>query len=79
MSEHNQRFDTFVQWLDKAPSWLTRRGPREHAVCFDTRGRVCTNGGDFGRARDDDAFPVRWMWPDQIAAMATGAVQGERL
>lgn len=71
MAEHNQRFDSFQEWVNKASSWLTRRGKFERAVCFDAKGRWCGCGGDFMRARDDNAFPVRWLWPDQVGALAT--------
>jgi hypothetical protein len=75
-----QRFDTFGEWVNRASSWLTAH-PRHHnsehntdgwnghhftAICFDTKGRVCRNGGDFMRARDEDCFPVRFIWPDQF-------------
>lgn len=76
MSEHNQQFDTFHEWVNKGRSWLTRRQrldssghPYNRAVCFDTKGRLVECGGDFMRARDEGAFPVRWLWPDQIAAI----------
>jgi len=74
MAEHNQQFDSFQEWVNKGRSWLTRRQridsndhPYNRAVCFDMKGRLVQNGGDFARARDEDAFPVRWLWPDQIA------------
>jgi hypothetical protein len=70
VAEHDQQFDSFQQWVNKASSWLTRRGQFVRAVCFDTQGRACPNGGAFMRARDEGAFPVRWLWPDQIAALA---------
>jgi hypothetical protein len=70
MSEHDQKFECFHTWVNKASSWLTRRGAHEKAVCIDTKGRVCRNGGDFMRARDDGSFPVRWLWPDDVAALA---------
>jgi hypothetical protein len=84
MSEHNQQFDSFEQWVNKASSWLTRHHEyydAEHskakgwagyhftAMCFDAKNRRCRNGGDFMRARDENAFPVRWIWPDQLPAM----------
>jgi hypothetical protein len=71
MAEHDQRFDTYAQWVNKAPSWLGRRGPHEKAVCLDTRNRLCAVGADFMRARDEEAFPVRWLWPEDVAALAT--------
>lgn len=76
-----QKFDTFDQWVSKASTWLTVhpdhnntehgntkgwRGNHFTAMCFDAKGRRCTNGGHFQRARDEDAFPVWWVWPDQI-------------
>ena len=70
MSEHDQTFEHFHTWVNKASSWLTRRGPYEHAICLDAKNRVCRNGGDFMRARDEGAFPIRWLWPDDVAAQA---------
>ena len=65
MSERNQQFDTYEQWVNKASSWLTRfEGP---AICVDAKGRYCRIGRDFMRARDDGGFPIRWYWPHQIA------------
>lgn len=71
MAEHNQRFETFDMWVNKASSWLTRRGPNVKAICYDAKGRLCTRGADMMRARDEGAFPVRWLWPDQVAELAT--------
>ncbi|WP_420104526.1 hypothetical protein [Bosea sp. (in: a-proteobacteria)] len=83
-----QRFDTFDQWVSRASSWLTRhpehnntelgeeKGWRGHhftAMCFDTLGRRCRNGGDMMRARDEGAFPVWWIWPDQIVEIVSRA------
>lgn len=73
MAEHNQEFETFETWVNKAPSWLTQRGKNERAICFDTAGRHCCCGGDMMRARDEGTFPVRWLWPDQVAEMASKA------
>jgi hypothetical protein len=66
MAEHDQKFETFDRWVNKASSWLTRRGPDDHAICYDTKGRLCRNGADFMRARDEGAFPVQWVWLDQV-------------
>ncbi len=59
-------FTSYQQWVNKAASWLggkrsdgARHSPRFEGVCVDARGRVCANGGDFMRARDDGSFPVR--------------------
>ena len=76
----DQMFVSFDQWVGRATSWLTshaeyhntehgRNGWRGHhftALCFDSFGRRCRQGADFQRARDDGAFPVWWVWPDQI-------------
>jgi len=77
----SQYFENFNQWVNHASSWLTchadynntehgeAKGWRGHhftAMCFDSLGRRCRNGADFKRARDEDAFPVWWIWPDQI-------------
>lgn len=45
------------------------RGAHFTALCFDQKGRRVRNGGDFQRAEDDGAFPVYWIWPDQIDAL----------
>jgi len=75
MAEYNQQFDTFQQWVNKASSWLTRRGSGISVICYDTKGRVCRIGGDFMRARDEGAFPVRWIWPEQAANLALRALE----
>ena len=78
----SQKFDTFDRWVNNASRWLTSH-PRHNegltyaepnpfkAVCFDAKVRLCLNGGDFARARDENTFPVYWLWPDQIGAVAT--------
>lgn len=68
MAEHNQQFDTFQQWVNKASSWLTRRD--DDVVCFDAKGRRCRIGADFMRADKEEAFPVRWIWLDEVPALA---------
>jgi len=70
MAEHNQQFKDITEWVNKGRSWLTRRGSHVHAICFDMKRRPILCGGDFMRARDEDAFPVRWLWPNQVARMA---------
>ena len=82
MAEHDQQFENFSQWVNKASSWLTRHpdyndGPNAfQAICFDAKGRLCRIGADFMRARDENAFPVRWVWPDQVAKLAYLAARG---
>lgn len=77
MAEHNQQFDSFQQWVNMAPYWLTGHPKYNErfyrAVCFDTKGRRCMVGADFMRARDEGTFPIRWWWPDQpIEELVTG-------
>lgn len=61
------QFNTFQAWVSHATRALTD-GPTNSlgmtlpAICVDAKGRRCTCGGDFMRARDDDAFPVRYFW-----------------
>lgn len=50
-------FRTFNQWVNKASGWIDGK-----AVCVDAKGRRCQIGGDFMRARDENAFPVRFFW-----------------
>jgi hypothetical protein len=45
------------------------RGHHFTALCFDQKGRRVRQGSDFQHAEDDDAFPVWWVWPDQIAGL----------
>lgn len=81
MAEHNQQFNNHDQWVNKASSWLTRHPeyrPQGHhdefrTICFDTKGRICRNGRDFARAHDEETFPVRWFWPDQVGPLAIAA------
>ena len=80
-----QAFVNHTDWVVRASRCLTShpqyrntendgpakgwRGPHFTALCFDQKGRRCRNGGDFQRAEDESAFPVWWVWPDQIAAL----------
>ena len=57
-AEPDGQFGTFTEWVNKATSWIGG----ENALCADARGRVCRNGGDFMRARDEGAFPVRFWF-----------------
>lgn len=87
----DQRFDTFNQWVAYASSWLTcheaynntehgdKKGWRGHhftAMCFDSVGRRVLCGADFQRAHDEGAFPVWWIWPDQIVPMLSARRTG---
>ena len=82
-----QSFSDFNEWVTLASRVLTAHeeyndtqhggdrsgwtGYHFTAMCFDQDGRRCRNGGDFMRARDEDKFPVWWVWPDQISELIT--------
>jgi hypothetical protein len=59
-------FSDFHDWVSFASKWLTvatdSNGMPLSAICVDTLGRRCANGGDFMRARDEDTFPVRYFF-----------------
>jgi hypothetical protein len=65
------QFDTFDHWVSRASSRLRERrgnqGEPIWAFCVDALGRRCHIGGDFMRARDEGAFPVRWFWEMEVA------------
>lgn len=60
------QFNTFNDWVNRASRAIGGRedsnGAPSRAMCVDTKGRRCENGRDFMRARDEDAFPVRYFW-----------------
>ena len=51
-------FASFQTWVNKATSWIGGTNP----LCADSKGRICRNGGDMMRARDECAFPVRFWF-----------------
>jgi hypothetical protein len=58
-------FQTFDDWVNFATKRLTgTRGMygEVKSICVDARGRRCSIGGEFMRARDEDAFPVRYFF-----------------
>lgn len=77
-----QTFSSFDDWvataqrklafrdMTKAPFKYVTPPDDERAICYDTKGRRCFVGRDFMRARDEGAFPVHYIWPDQIIALA---------
>lgn len=63
------QFHSYQNWVNKASSWLTNDdeatgscGEKVSAICVDALGRRCNIGKDFMRARDENAFPVRYFW-----------------
>lgn len=85
-----QYFPTFIHWVNRASRDLTchteynnteggdKKGWRGYhftTMCFDQKGRRCRIGADFHRARDEGAFPIWWIWPDQIYDMIASVVE----
>lgn len=68
-TEQDGEFATFQQWVRHATSWIGG----ENALCVDTNNRICRNGGDFMRARDEGAFPVRFYFGAGGQSMAEQA------
>jgi hypothetical protein len=80
-----QSFESMYVWISRAADALTAhpeycntehegpskgwRGPHFTALCFDQKGRRCRQGRDFKRAEEDGAYPIWWVWPDQIAGL----------
>lgn len=56
--EPDGRFDSMTTWISKATSWIGG----ENALCVDAKDRICRNGGDFQRAHNEGAFPVRFYF-----------------
>ncbi len=53
-------FSTFDNWCDTAKWKFADAGlSGRHALCIDTKGRICTKGAEFMRARDEGTFPIR--------------------
>lgn len=60
-------FRSFDDWVNFASKRLTGTvdpltGREVGSICVDAHGRRCTIGAHFHRARDEDAFPVRFFW-----------------
>jgi hypothetical protein len=50
------------------------RGRHFTAMCFDQKGRRCRIGSDFMLAQTENAYPIWWIWPDQIVPLLMAAV-----
>lgn len=75
-------FPTFDSWVWFASKVLTgvrgqTCGNQVGAICVDRFGRRCSIGGDFMRARDEDAFPVRYFWECEPANHGQAASEKE--
>ncbi len=56
--EPDGQFTSMQNWISKATSWIGG----ENALCVDAKGRICRRGGDFQRAHEEGAFPVRFYF-----------------
>ena len=56
--EPDGKFESMVTWVHKATSWIGGM----NALCVDAKNRICRCGGDFQRAHDEGAFPVRFYF-----------------
>lgn len=56
--EPDGEFHSFITWVNEAGSWIGGTNP----LCADAKDRICRNGADMQRARDEDAFPVRFWF-----------------
>lgn len=68
-------FCSHADWVNFASKRLTvaddSNGNPLPAICVDALGRRCANGRDMARARDEDAFPVRYFFECMPASKAT--------
>ena len=49
------------------------------SLVFDAKGRRCLSYKDFQRAANEEAFPVWWVWPDQIPELVRRIAGLERV
>ena len=76
-TEPDGNFRTFQHWVNHATSYIGG----QNALCVDTKDRICRNGADFMRARDEDAFPVRYYFgagPETLVQQLRSAVRAEK-
>lgn len=53
-------FVSFQQWVNKAQDLFHQYAPRfKDTICLDEKGRICTRGIHFQRARDENTFPIK--------------------
>lgn len=68
------QFDTFDDWVRRAQRVLSVPAHKPGAICVDAKGRRCHIGADMARARDEGAFPVRYFWECEVAALPADPV-----
>lgn len=70
------QFDTFEDWVNHASRALADLtledgvGNTVATFCVDAKGRRCTCGHEFARARDEGAFPIRYFITGTVSAPA---------
>lgn len=74
-------FATHGDWVNFATKRLTGTtgtyGTEAQAICVDARGRRCLGGADMVRARDEDAFPVRYFFECVDPAAGASTTQNQ--
>jgi hypothetical protein len=64
-------FTSHRDWVNRAQRALYVPDHMPRAICVDAKGRRCHIGKDMARARDEDAFPVRYFWECEVLAGAS--------
>ena len=67
-----QQWDTYEDWERDPLAYGPRLGGMI-PTCFDVEHRIVRSWMDFQHARQQNAFPVRWLWPEDVAKMAKDA------
>jgi hypothetical protein len=70
-------FHSHQDWVNRAQRTLSVQEHMPKAICVDAMGRRCHIGKDMARARDEDAFPVRYFWECEPVAAPVQAEQAQ--
>jgi hypothetical protein len=70
LTGHADYNNTEVVSADAKSGW---QGHHFAALCFDQKGRRCLIGEHFQRAEAEGAYPIWWIWPDQIVPLLMAA------
>lgn len=77
------QFDTFDDWVNHASRALTNltlvggMSNSVAAICVDTKGRRCTCGFEFMRARDEGTFPIRYFVTGAVTTQSLSPPDGQ--
>ena len=70
------KFTSFDDWCNTATrkfgNWGLLGRATHLTVCIDTKGRICTSGKQFMRARDEEAFPIEVYLIDSDGGVVNG-------